>query len=126
MSLSFRKSCFFVIPWLAAMSSPALAGPDVYVDSIRVDVSQSECLKDFKSDLLRAGFERDLITPTTYTDKSGKSVQDGWSADSSDENITATVECDSRNGIGAVAVSGSNAERTYSMYQKIFDIIFNK
>jgi hypothetical protein len=126
MKLSIRKSYFLTILGLLAMGTPVLAGPSLYVDSLKVDGSQSECLESFKVDLLRAGFDRDLIVPTTYTDKSGKKVQDGWDADSSDENITVGVECDSRNGIGAVAVSGSNAERTYKMYEKVFDIIFKK
>lgn len=108
------------------MGTPALAGPSLYVDSLMVDGSQSECLENFKVDLRKAGFDRDLIVPTTYTDKNGKKVQKGWKADSSDENITVAVECDSPNGIGAVAVSGSNADRTYKMYEKVFDIIYKK
>jgi hypothetical protein len=126
MNLSARKSCFLTILGLFAMGTPALAGPILYVDSLKIDVSQSECLEDFRLDLLKAGFARDLIVPTTYINKSGKAVQSGWDAESSDENIAVSVECDGRNGIGAVAVSGSNAERTYKMYEKVFDIIFKK
>ena len=108
------------------MSTPALAGPDIYVDTIRIDVSQSECLENFKSALLSAGFDRDTIFPSTYTAKNGKVIQDGWQAHSSDENISVAFECDSRNGAGAVAVSGSNKQGTYKLYQKIFAIVFNK
>ena len=126
MNLSIRKSCFLAILGPLSMGAPALAGPDLYVDSLKVDVSQSECLENFKLDLLRAGFDRDSIVPQTSTNKSGKEIQDGWGAESSDDNITVSVDCDSRNGIGAVAVSGSNAERTYNMYKKVFDIIFKK
>ena len=126
MSLSIRKSCFSTILGLLAISTPAQAGPELYVQSLRVDESQSECLENFKRALLRAGFDRDLIFPSTYTNKSGKVLQDGWKADSSDENITVSFECDSRNGIGAVAVSGSNNEGTYKMYRKVFSIVFNK
>jgi hypothetical protein len=126
MKLSIRKSCFLAILGLSAMGTPALAGPDLYVDSLKVDVSQSECIENFKLDLIRAGFDRDFIVPTTYTNKSGKVIQDGWEAGSSEENITVSVECDSRNGIGAVAVSGSNRASTYKMYVKVFDTIFKK
>ena len=102
---------------------PAHAGPDIYVDTVRVFTSQQECLDDFKADLLKAGFEDDSIYPTTYTDNSGKEVHDGWRADSSQDNISVAVECESRDGMGSFAISGTNRDSTYAAYKKIFDII---
>lgn len=116
-----RLAIALALPAILACAPQAQAGPNLYASSFVVNVSQAECIKDTRQALIQAGMLQQGITSTTFTDKDGKNVQIGWSADHPSENISALFECDARNGTGAMAVSGGNNEITYKFFQKLWD-----
>lgn len=107
---------------MAGMVPAAEAGPATYVNSFTVSKSQAECLRDTREALLKVGMGSDGIAQTSYTDKNGQSIQDGWTADHPSENVSVSFECDARNGMGAFAVSGANHDTTYRIYRTLWNL----
>lgn len=110
--------------WASALAwgGAAQAGPSLYANSFQVNVSQADCLRDSLNTLIGVGMRQQDITAMTYRDDNGRDIQNGWSGDHPSENITAMFECDARNGMGAIAVSGSNNDATYKVYQQLWDL----
>lgn len=106
----------------ALFPSSAQAGPSLYANSFRVNVSQAACLRDTRNALVRAGIPQQVISSTAYKAGDGRDVQNGWSADHPSENLSVVFECDARNGMGALAVSGVNNDITYEFYSQLWDI----
>ena len=101
---------------------PVQAGPHLYANSFGYNSSQANCLDATRKVLIQAGFSQSDIEKTVYTDKDKRDVQNGWTASHPTENITAVFECDARNGMGAMAVSGANDDATYEVYSKLWDL----
>lgn len=118
------------VPALALLSGVAAvlaptgvqAGPALYANSFAVNVSQADCLRDTRNVLIKAGMRQEDITAMTYKDSSGRDVPNGWSADHPTENVSVVFECDARNGMGAIGVSGVNNEATYKTYSELWKL----
>lgn len=108
----------------AAVLAPlgAQAGPALYASSFPVNGSQAACIKDTRDVLIRASMRQKDIRSTTYKDNAGRDIQNGWIADHPTENISVVFECDARNGMGAIGVSGSNNDATYDVYSQLWEL----
>ena len=109
---------------LLALGGPAAAGPDVYINTFPVSLTQGECLSETKKILLRAGFSNRSITQATYKAQNGEDIQDGWNATHADVSMTAAIECNAPNGVGAFAISGLNSSLVYGKYKEVFRLFF--
>lgn len=119
-----KVAALALLGWAVSLLAPlsAEAGPSLYANSFVVSTSQADCLKNTRDVLIRAGMKQQDITSMTYKNDAGRDVQNGWSADHPTENISVVFECDARNGMGAIAVSGVNNDATYEVYSRLWDL----
>lgn len=112
----------FVFASALLWGSAAQAGPALYTEAFVVHESQDECLRSTRGALVKAGMREEDITPSTYADQKGTNIQDGWLADHPSENISVLFQCNARDGVGAMAVSGGNDDATYKVYNQLWDL----
>ena len=105
----------------AASSSfaPASARPSLYVSGFTYSGSANECLKGAKKALRQAGFRRDL----EIDEYDGDAAETGGYVDGYLKNdaVTASIQCDSVEGITTLGVSGLNDDLTFEKYEELFE-----
>ena len=99
--------------------APSFARPYQYMNGFSYSGSAKECLLSAEKVLKKAGFSRDLLTEL-FEDKMtglGGTVE-GYLKDLP---VVASIECNQREGISVLAVSGLDADITYEKYELLFD-----
>ena len=105
--------------------TPALAGPSIFIDLFATSSTQSECLSVAKSALQSVGIT-DGLHESTVKDRNGNLLPMGWYGQHPEFNLSAVIECSTKNGIGHYGITGGNSEQTYDLYQRLRKIIIQQ
>ena len=100
-------------------AAPSFARPFQYISGFPYSGSAKECLLGAVKALKKAGFSRDLSTELFEDEMTGLGGHvEGYLKDLP---VVASIECNQREGISALAVSGLDADITYEKYSSLFD-----
>ena len=105
--------------------TPAFAGPSIFIDLFATSSTQSECLSMAKSALQSVGIT-DRLNESMVKDGNGNSLPMGWYGQHPEFNLSAVIECSTKNGIGHYGVTGGNSEQAYDLYQRLYKIIIQQ
>lgn len=101
---------------------PAFAGPSIFIDLFATSSTQSECLTMAKTALQSVGIT-DRLNESIVKDNKGNSITMGWYGQHPEFNLSAVIECNTKNGLGQYGVTGGNSEQTYDLYKRLYKII---
>ena len=103
----------------ASSFAPVFARPFIYVSGFSYSGSASECLKGAKKTLKEEGFTRDLEVEKFTGDATGEG---GYVYGYLKSNpVTATIECNSAEGLTSLGVSGLNDSLTFEKYEALYE-----
>ena len=97
-------------------ASPAGARPWIYMSTWSHGGSSHKCLNQAKAALEAEGFTKELAI-SYHKDKASGGVVEGVLPDSP---VRAKIDCNPRDGITGLAVSGLDNQLTYDKYNKLF------
>ena len=102
---------------IIGIASPAAARPWLYISTFTYSGKAEVCLNQARTALASEGFTKDLEIDW-QKDKANGGTVEGILTNSP---IRAKIECNPKDGVTGLAVTGLDNDLTYSKYGKLFD-----
>ena len=114
MALTFQPWFGLAVVTGALLAAPVKARPFLYMSSFDYTGAYHVCLANAEKALRQYGFDRDLKTNKSESDRAGYVY--GFYRD---EAIIAEIQCVQKAGITLLGVSGLDGDKTYELFQDL-------